>query len=93
MASIVKATITVINQLISLTATESWLKPKHFNLEFCPLEFDFHRKDRTSERGGGVFFAIHLKFTSTADTDLVTDCELLWVKIREHKNLYIGTYK
>ena len=38
--------------------------------------------------------AIHLKFSSTVDIELDTDCELLWakVKVRGYKDLCIGTY-
>ena len=40
------------------------------------------------------FSSINLTSTSTVDTDLDADCELLWarVKRRSHKDLFIGTY-
>ena len=77
-----------------IIGTESWLKPKHLNSEFFPPEFDVHHKDRIGKTGGGVFVAIHSKFSSTVDIELDTDCELLWakVKVRGYKDLCIGTY-
>ena len=77
-----------------IIGTESWLKLKHLNSDFFPSEFDVHRKDRIGKTGGGVFVAIHSKFSSTVDIALDTDCELLWakVKVRGYKDLCIGTY-
>ena len=77
-----------------MIGTESWLKLKHLNAEFFPPEFEVHRKDHIGKGGGGVFLAINSKFTSTLDTDLDTDCELLWarVKMRGHKDLCIGIF-
>ena len=77
-----------------IIVTESRLEPKYLNAEFFPPEFEVHRKDRIGKGGGGVFVAINSKFTSTVDTDLDTDCELLWtkVKMRGHKDLCIGIF-
>lgn len=83
--------------------TESWLRgispgkpPSQDHIkssEVFPDYFGVYRNDR-STLGGGVFTLVHKSITSTEQPELVTSCEIEWVKIRlqNTKDLFIGTF-
>eukprot|EP00745_Piridium_sociabile_P040062 TRINITY_DN76314_c0_g1_i2.p1 TRINITY_DN76314_c0_g1~~TRINITY_DN76314_c0_g1_i2.p1 ORF type:complete len:1167 (+),score=240.29 TRINITY_DN76314_c0_g1_i2:25-3525(+) len=74
---------------------ESWLNAKVESSEIFPDEYQVYRKDRkTNTTGGGVFTLVHKDIVSSAEPDLDTDCEVLWVKIqlRKKKELLIGSF-
>ena len=92
-STFMSSSTSVPDSLLSSGSPIATSSPKS-NAEFFPLEFEVYRKERIGKGGGGVFLAINSKFMSTVDTDLDTDCELLWarVKMRGHKDLCIGTF-
>ena len=53
-----------------------------------------HRKDRTDKRGGGVLIAVRNTITSTHDTTLDVDAEVLWcsIKLQNQKSMAIGAF-
>ncbi len=74
--------------------TESWLRSDIKDHEVFPDGYSVYRKDRQTGRGGGVFIAVKDHFISSHETDLDTDCEILWVKldIAGCKSLYLAAY-
>ena len=77
-----------------IIATESWLTPNHYTSEFFPPSYHVHRKDRTDKRGGGVLIAVRNTITSTHDTTLDVDAEVLWcsIKLQNQKSMAIGAF-
>ena len=61
--------------------------------EVFPPSYNVYRHDRTT-LGGGVFTLVHESLTSVEQPELVTDCEVEWVKIKlQHlTDLYVGTF-
>ena len=50
------------------------------------------RKDR-NKNGGGVFIALHDKFTTSTVENSENDCELQWAEIQtKNKSVIIGSY-
>jgi hypothetical protein len=67
----------------AIIGCESWLSKEHKNAEIFP---DGHnknvfRKDR-NKNGGGVFIALHDKFTTSTVENSENDCELQWAEIQ-----------
>lgn len=44
-----------------------------------------YKNDR-STTGGGVFILVHTNLVSEEKTEFVTDCEIVWAKIKLKKN-------
>ena len=62
--------------------TESWLNKNVFDAEYFPENYSVFRKDRPeSKKGGGVFIAVTTDLIASVETDLDTDCEIIWAKI------------
>ena len=86
-----------------ICGTESWLQgytpgenPTQNAIkssEVFPPEYVAHRNDR-STLGGGVFVLTRREMIVFEKTELVTDCEIVWVnvKIKGNKDLYIGSF-
>ena len=86
-----------------ICATESWLKgvkpgkePAENAIktsEIFPSDFIIHRNDRMS-CGGGVFTGVRKSLIADEQTQLVTDCEIEWtkVKMKNNKDLYLSSF-
>ena len=86
-----------------ICGTESWLKgvkpgkePAKNAIktsEIFPSDFIIHRNDRMS-RGGGVFTGVRKSLIADEQTQLVTDCEIEWtkVKMKNNKDLYLSSF-
>ncbi len=61
--------------------TESWLNSDILDSEIFPGSYTVHRRDRVGKQGGGVFVAVNSDIVASRETELETDCELIWVKI------------
>ncbi|CAG2208939.1 unnamed protein product [Mytilus edulis] len=73
---------------------ESWLANDHRTAEIFPNGYNKNvfRKDR-NKNGGGVFIAVHDKFTTSAVENSENDCELQWAEIQtKTKSVIIGSY-
>ncbi|CAC5364773.1 unnamed protein product [Mytilus coruscus] len=73
---------------------ESWLDNEHQTAEIFPNgnNKNVFRKDRNTN-GGGVFIAIHDKFTTFTVNNSENDCELQWAEIQtKPKSVIIGSY-
>ncbi|KAK3097942.1 hypothetical protein FSP39_014709 [Pinctada imbricata] len=78
-----------------ICGTESWLKgikpgknPSHDAIkssEVFPPNFNVYRNDRGT-LGGGVFILVEKSIVSEERTDLITNCEIEWVKMKTDKN-------
>lgn len=86
-----------------IIGTESWLRgvqpgkqpsPDRIkSSEVFPNYLNDFRNDRTT-RGGGVFILTHKSLTAIEQPQLVTNCEVEWIKIKlkECKDLYVGAF-
>ena len=76
--------------------TESWLNENVKSSEIFPCEdYEVFRKDRDSiNNGGGVFTLVRKNLIALEMTDLDTNCEILWVKIKlkRAKDLLVSTF-
>ena len=61
--------------------------------EIFPDDYNVYRNDRNSS-GGGVFIMTHKSLTVEEKPDLVTECEINWVKLKlqNHKDQFIGVF-
>ena len=78
-----------------IIGTESWLTCNYNTNECFPTEiYQVERKDRPNDPHGGVFIAAKLDLALVRETNLETDCELLWCKfeVQGCKTLHIGSY-
>ena len=90
-----------------ICGTESWLHgirpgkdPDHdaiLSSEIFPCEYKFFRNDREYEpghAGGGVFVGVHENLVAVEQPELVTKCELSWVKItlKDKTHLYASSF-
>ena len=73
--------------------TESWLHENISNSSVFPEDFTVYRRDRGT-RGGGVFILVKNTIKSTRETELETECEVIWCKIdlKNNKKLLIGAF-
>jgi hypothetical protein len=86
-----------------ISGTESWLKGEKpgknptkdvFKFgEIFPNNYTAYRNDRGT-LGGGVFVLVHNDIIAVENPELVTNCELEWVKIqlKDRKELLIGSF-
>ena len=76
-----------------ICGTESWLNTNIKSSEVFPEGFTAYRKDR-SRLGGGVFILVRNELISSEETDLISECESIWtrVKLQNSKDLIIGTF-
>jgi len=84
-----------------ILGTESWLKGIQpgkqpttdciRSSEIFPEDYRVFRNDRGT-LGGGVFVAVHQDLEPTEKTDLVTNCEISWVKIKSEKDVYLASF-
>ena len=77
-----------------IIGTESWLDSTIDSSEIFPDSYNVFRKDRGSNiQGGGVFVAIHNKFSSSPVEELNTDTEIIWAKITQKgkRDMYVGS--
>ena len=86
-----------------ICGTESWLKgirpgkePSKNAIkssEIFPDDYIFHRNDRIS-CGGGVFTGVKKNLVATEQTELVTECEIEWtkVKMKNNRDLYLSSF-
>ena len=58
-----------------------------------PDNYLVFRNDRVA-KGGGVFLGIHSKITATEHSNLVSNCETAWAKLKlqSNKDLYGGSF-
>jgi len=81
-----------------IIGTESWLTPDVHNSEIFPPQligkFHIFRCVREHTLGGGVFIAVSNDYVCTRVPELVTNCEIIWVKLNivGFKTLYICAY-
>ena len=87
-----------------ICGTESWLKGVKPGKDTCknaiknsevfPSNINVHRNDRSLGIGGGVFTAAQNRFVMDAQPHLVTDCEIVWSKIKtwKGKDLYLCSF-
>lgn len=78
----------------AIIGCESWLSKEHKNDEIFPDGYNKNvfRKDR-NKNGGGVFIALHDKFTTSTVENSENDCELQWAEIQtKNKSVIIGSY-
>jgi hypothetical protein len=83
--------------------TESWLKgvkpgqnPTKDAIkssEIFPSDCLHYRSDRGT-LGGGIFILVHKSIISIEQPEIITDCEIEWVKIKlqKYKDLFIGCF-
>jgi hypothetical protein len=75
-----------------ILGNESWLHSGITNNEIFPDNYNIYRKDRLSDRHGGVFQAVEKDLIVTHRDDLHTDCEIIWtqcqIKNRRSKSLF-----
>jgi len=84
--------------------TESWLKgvrptwrdPTGDQIKSCeiiPDNYTAYRNDRGT-LGGGIFVLVENGLVSVEHPEFVTDCELVWAKIKTQgdKDLYVGSF-
>ena len=86
-----------------ICGTESWLRgmkpgkePSKSAIKTCeifPKDYVIHRNDRMSQ-GGGVFTGVKKQFIANEQTQLVTECEIIWtkVKMKNNKDLYLSSF-
>ena len=78
-----------------ILGTESWLSSYHHNAEIFPKGYSIFRKDRPDNiQGGGVFIAVAEEFTTSEEPELITHCEILWVKLKlkGRRNLLVSCF-
>ena len=78
-----------------IIGTESWLSHEHSNNECFPTEtYQVERRDRPNDPHGGVFIAARKDLVLVRESNLETECELLWcnIHITGCKTLHIGAY-
>jgi hypothetical protein len=65
-----------------IIGTESWLDPSIKNGDIFPDEFKGHvyRKDRKSDKHGGVFVAIRNTYISEEADELKSKADTIWAK-------------
>ncbi|XP_030834498.1 uncharacterized protein LOC115921297 [Strongylocentrotus purpuratus] len=61
--------------------TETWLDPSINSAEFLPEGYTALRRDRLSDRHGGVFFAYRKDLPVKRRKDLETNCEIMWCQL------------
>ena len=74
---------------------ESWLSHEHSNNEYLPTEsYQVERRDRPNDPHGGVFIPVKKDLVLVRESNLETECELLWcnIHITGCKTLHIGAY-
>ena len=61
--------------------------------EIFPGDYIFHRNDRISH-GGGVFTGMKKNLVATEQTELLTECEIEWtkVKMKNNRELYLSSF-
>ena len=61
--------------------------------EIFPEDYIVHRNDRMS-RGGGVFTGVKKHLIADEQTQLVTECEIIWTKVKtkNNKDLYSSSF-
>ena len=86
-----------------ICGTESWLRgiqpgkePSKSAIKTCeifPEDYIIHRNDRMS-RGGGVFTGVKKHLIADEQTQLVTECEIIWTKVKtkNNKDLYLSSF-
>ena len=78
-----------------IIGTESWLTSNHNNSKYFPTDvYHVERRDRPDDPHGGIFIAAKLDLTLARETEVETDCEMLWCKIQVQgsKTLHVGSY-
>ena len=78
-----------------IIGSESWLSEEHSSNECFPTEtYQVERRDRLNDPHGGVFIAAKRALVLVRESNLETECELLWCKIQITgcKILHIGAY-
>ena len=78
-----------------VVGTESWLDGSIKNKECFPEEdYEVIRRDRETDKHGGVFIMVKRDLIMERVYDLETDCEIIWCKINmvRSKSIYICSY-
>ena len=78
-----------------IIGTESWLSSEINNNEVFPTEqYNIERRDRPNDPHGGVFIASKKELLATRETELETNCEILWCKFNMagSKTLHVAAY-
>ena len=67
-----------------------------YNSEIFPshLGYTVYRNDRLEGKGGGVFLLVKSNLVTTEQSQLKTDCEIIWIKldIKGCKPLFVASY-
>ena len=79
--------------------TETWLNNGHIDAEIFPadtpdeLRYQIVRRDREKHTGGVIIFS-KPGLMCTRETDLETNCEIIWTKLKlaRDKSVLIGSY-
>ena len=79
--------------------TETWLNNGHIDAEMFPadtpdkLRYQLVRRDREKHAGGVIIFS-KPGLMCTRETDLETNCEIIWTKLKlaRDKSALIGSY-
>ena len=86
-----------------MCGTESWLLGERpgsnkeqdgiRSSEIFPVHYTAYRNDRATV-GGGVFVLAHQDLVVEEKPELITECEIQWVKlqIKGRKELFLGTF-
>ena len=86
-----------------ICGTESWLRgiqpgkePSKSAIKTCeifPEDYIIHRNDRMS-RSGRVFTGVKKRLKADEQTQLVTECEIIWTKVKtkNYKDLYLSSF-
>jgi exonuclease III len=78
----------------AIIGCKSWMSKEHKNAEIFTDGYNKNvfRKDRKKNRGG-VFIALHDKFTTSTVENRENDCELQWAEIQtNNKSVIIGSF-
>ncbi|CAB4045321.1 RNA-directed DNA polymerase from mobile element jockey-like, partial [Paramuricea clavata] len=79
-----------------IIGNESWLHSGIASNEIFPDNYNIFRKDRTTDRHGGVFQAVKKDILVTDRSEFDTDCEIVWtqcqIKSRKSKSIFFASY-
>ena len=79
-----------------ILGNESWLYPDIESSEIFPDNYNIYRKDRISDKHGGVFQAVKKDIIVTHRDDLNTDCEIIWtqcqIQNKRSKSLFFASF-
>ena len=78
-----------------IIATETWLTENHGIAKiFISDGYEIERRDREHDSHGGVIIAVKKTLIATRESELETDCEIMWCKLKlaGKKTMHIGAF-